>query len=355
MRVKPQLEATLRQYVLGELDEEARIELEERLVTEPDLFELLGPTEDELTEEYMENVLSATERTGFERHFLINEERRWQLGFLGLLKDHTATMVTDRGEQPDVSLADPVILLRERAIAGAAEPRDKRARVAIQPWATVAATFGSLRANPVWVGSLAASVAILLSGTVWFVLRSTNLEDELGRLRVEHEVAQREQRGLQSRVDRLSTQAQALQTKLESERQQRETIEARASDVQTQGTRPTRAQTPPLFVLATGLLRSEGSMTRIAIPPDAPLIRLRLELPGVDYPLYRAVLYDAGGEEIWAQSKLSAQAGDGRASVTLLLPARLLPPGDYQLKLSGTDGTELLESVATCAFRTTAP
>jgi hypothetical protein len=219
----------------------------------------------------------------------------------------------------------------------------------------VAATFGSLRASPVWVGSLAASVAILLSGTVWFVLRSTNLEDELGRLRVEHEVAQREQRGLQSRVDRLSTQAQALQTKLESERQQRETIEARASDVQTQGTRPTRAQTPPLFVLATGLLRSEGSMTRIAIPPDAPLIRLRLELPGVDYPLYRAVLYDAGGEEIWAQSKLSAQAGDGRASVTLLLPARLLPPGDYQLKLSGTDGTELLESVATCAFRTTAP
>jgi hypothetical protein len=335
MRVKPQLEATLRQYVLGELDEEARIELEERLVTEPDLFELLGPTEDELTEEYMENVLSATERTGFEGHFLINEERRWQLGFLGLLKDHTATMVTDRGEQPDVSLADP--------------------RVAVQPWATVAATFGSLRANPVWVGSLAASVAILLSGTVWFVLRSTNLEDELGRLRVEHEVAQREQRGLQSRVDRLSTQAQALQTKLESERQQRETIEARASDVQTQGTRPTRAQAPPLFVLATGLLRSEGSVTRIAIPPDAPLIRLRLELPSDDYPLYRAVLYDAQAEEMWAQSKLTARAGGGRAAVTIILPAQLLPPGDYQIKLSGTDRTGLPERVAACSFRVTAP
>lgn len=335
MRVKPQLEATLRQYVLGELDEEARIELEERLVTEPDLFELLGPTEDELTEEYMENVLSATERTGFEGHFLINEERRWQLGFLGLLKDHTATMVTDRGEQPDVSLADP--------------------RVAVQPWATVAATFGSLRANPVWVGSLAASVAILLSGTVWFVLRSTNLEDELGRLRVEHEVAQREQRGLQSRVDRLSTQAQALQTKLESERQQRETIEARASDVQTQGTRPTRTQAPPLFVLATGLLRSEGSVTRIAIPPDAPLIRLRLELPSDDYPLYRAVLYDAQAEEMWAQSKLTARAGGGRAAVTIILPAQLLPPGDYQIKLSGTDRTGLPERVAACSFRVTAP
>jgi hypothetical protein len=333
--VKPQLEATLRQYVLGELDEEARIELEERLVTEPDLFELLGPTEDELTEEYMENVLSATERTGFEGHFLINEERRWQLGFLGLLKDHTATMVTDRGEQPDVSLADP--------------------RVAVQPWATVAATFGSLRANPVWVGSLAASVAILLSGTVWFVLRSTNLEDELGRLRVEHEVAQREQRGLQSRVDRLSTQAQFLQTKLESERQQRETIEARASDVQTQGTRPTRAQAPPLFVLATGLLRSEGSVTRIAIPPDAPLIRLRLELPSDDYPLYRAVLYDAQAEEMWAQSKLTARAGGGRAAVTIILPAQLLPPGDYQIKLSGTDRTGLPERVAACSFRVTAP
>jgi hypothetical protein len=194
----------------------------------------------------------------------------------------------------------------------------------------------------------------VLSGTAWFVLRSTNLEDELGRLRVEHQIEQRAQRGLQSRVDRLSTQAQTLQTELESERQRRETIEAGGSGARTEGTRPTRASAPPLFVLATGLLRSEGSVTRLAIPPDAPVIRLRLELPRTEYPLYRAVLYDAQADEIWAQSKLTAQAGDGHAAVTVILPAQLLPPGDYQLKLSGTDRTGLSESVAACSFRVTA-
>ena len=36
---------------------------------EPDLFELLGPTEDELVEDYLENVLTPKERVAFERHF----------------------------------------------------------------------------------------------------------------------------------------------------------------------------------------------------------------------------------------------------------------------------------------------
>jgi hypothetical protein len=354
MLVKPQLEATLRQYVLGELDEEARVDLEERLVTEPDLFELLGPTEDELAEEYLENVLSATERTGFEGHFLISEERRWQLGFLRLLKDRASTIVSDGAEQAAIALVDPIVQRRSDS-AGTADPMKARRDPSVVSWATLARSTGFFRHHPMWAASLAASVAILLAGNAWFVFRGKSLGDELGRLRAEHQVEQRAQRGLQTRLDRLSAQALALRTELESERQQGEAIEARGPHVQTQGVRPTRAQAPPLFVLATGLLRSEGSMTRIAIPPDAPLIRLRLELSAVDYPLYRAVLYDAQGEEIWAQSKLSARASDGRAAVTVVLPSLLLPPGDYQLKLSGTDGTEVPESVAAFAFRATAP
>src|SRR5215212_4438237 len=87
MHVKQHRKVTLKRYLLGELDEEPRLEIEERLVMDPEFFELLGPSEDELTEEYVEGVLSPAERIGFERHFLINEDRRWQVGFVRLLRD----------------------------------------------------------------------------------------------------------------------------------------------------------------------------------------------------------------------------------------------------------------------------
>ena len=358
MLVNLHLDATLRQYVLGELDEDARVELEERLVMEPDMFDLLGPTEDELTEEYLEDVLSPTERIGFERHFLTNEDRRWQLGFVRLLKDRASTLVSGDVEQPSVSLAAPIVRGRGHlATAGAADPMKGRA-------------FGLLRLRPMWAGSLAATVAILLAGNVWFAYRGKNLGDELGRLRAEHQAEQREQQSLQVRVDRLSAEAQAFQTELESERQevlqalqaelelerqQRKAIEGRASHEQIQATRSMGVPSAPLFVLATGLLRSQGSVMRIAVPADAQVIRLRLELPGDEYPLYRAVLYDAQAEEIWVQSKLTARASDGRAAVTVVLPSLLLSRGDYQLKLSGTERGREPEPIAAYSFRMTTP
>ena len=174
----------------------------------------------------MENVLSATERTGFEGHFLINEERRWQLGFLRLLKDRASTIVSDGAEQAAMSLADPIVQRRLltmhcgscRSHEGAMGPQ-RRCRGRPSHVRT-----GFFRLRPMWAASLAASVAILLAGNAWFVFRGKSLGDELGRLRAEHQVEQRAQRGLQMRLERLSAQALALQTELESERQQREAI-----------------------------------------------------------------------------------------------------------------------------------
>jgi hypothetical protein len=355
MRVKPQLDATLRHYVLGELDEDTRGELEERLVTEPDLFELLGPTEDDLIEEYLENVLSPSEKAGFERHFLTNEERRSRLGFVRLLKNRASTTFSTGAEQTNSSLIDPIVQRpSDGAEAEAAGAMKAGGQASAGTWTALARSTRVFRLHPMWTGSLAACVAILLAGNAWFLFRSQSLGDELGRLRAEHQAERREQSGLQMRVDRAL--AQALQTELESARQQRATIEPRAALTQTQQARPTGAQAPPLFVLATGILRGEGGeMTRIAIPPDAPLIRLRLELSREDYPLYRAVLYDAQADEIWMQSKVAARSGDGRTAVTVVLPSELLPRGDYHIKLSGIDQAGLQERVAAYSFRVTAP
>jgi hypothetical protein len=327
MHVKRQLEARLRQYVLGELDHERRVEIEERLIMDPDLFELLGPTEDELVEDYLENVLTPKEKAAFEQHFLTNEDRRWHLGFVRLMKENVVQRPSD----------DAVA----NAIAEGGSPLAGRSESGDESWASLARRGVLVGHGQMWAGALAASLVMLLAGSVWFVVRERGLSNELGRLQAEHQLEQRERRDLQTRLGSLSAQAQALQTELDSERRLRETAKPTGTRALIPEALLPRLQEPPLFVLATGLLRSGGSMARVAIPVNAPLIRLRLELPGHDHTLYRAVIYDAEAQELWAQSRLTAQAGDGGTTVTITVPSTLLPRGDYQLVVSGSDrGTQ---------------
>jgi hypothetical protein len=358
--VKRQLDTRLRQYVLGELDEERRDELEERLIMEPDLFERLGPSEDELVEDYLENVLAPKEKVAFERHFLTNEDRRWHLGFVRLMKEHGSTMVSDATEVAHVSLAARI---GQRASDGATSnnisdgvgPIEARREPAAVRWASFARRGGTVGRSQIWAGALAASLVVLLAGSTWSVVTERRVGQELGRLRAEHELEQGNRRDLEMRLERLSAQAQALQTQLVAERRQPETLESGNVPEEVHDTPLPARQAPPLFVLATGLLRSGGSMTRIAVPADAPLIRLRLELQGNDYQLYRAVIYNAQAEELWAQSQLTARADDRGAAVIVTLPSKLLPPGDYQLVLSGLERGQQPERVAAYSVRVTTP
>jgi hypothetical protein len=341
MHVKRQLEARLRQYVLGELDDERRVEVEERLIMDPDLFELLGPTEDELVEDYSENVLTPKERVAFERHFLTNEDRRWHLGFVRLMKEKVVHRPSDDAVAVAVAEGDSRI--------------DGRSESGVESWASLARHGLFAGHGQMWAGALAASLVVLLAGSVWFVVRERGLSNELGRLQAEHQLEQRERRDLQTRLDTLSAHAQALQTKFESERRLRGTVETTGAPGPVPETLLPHLQEPPLFVLATGLLRSGGSMARIVIPAGAPLIRLRLMLPTNDYSLYRAVIYNGQAEELWAQSQLTARADDRRVAVTVTLPSKLLPRGDYQLILSGFDRGQEPERVAAYSVRVTTP
>jgi hypothetical protein len=103
MELTPALESTLRRYALGDLEEGPRLELEERLVTDPEAFEALGVVEQELTEEYLNDRLSAADRASFEDHFLIRPEGQRLLGFVRLLMNRAAS-VSPEPTQPSSSL-----------------------------------------------------------------------------------------------------------------------------------------------------------------------------------------------------------------------------------------------------------
>jgi CHAT domain-containing protein len=92
-------EGYLRNYLLGELPEAAQQTLEDRLMTETELFDLLQVVEDELVDEYLSGAFSAGERSKFESLFLSTPERRRKLSFAMALKRYVTTERTRKGRQ----------------------------------------------------------------------------------------------------------------------------------------------------------------------------------------------------------------------------------------------------------------
>jgi len=324
MRLTPDFERTLRRYVLGGLDDDLRVELEELLITDPDAFEALGVIEDELLEEYLEEAGSADERQSFERRFLTSPERRRRLGIARALRDR-ASRVDERphGE----TLPAPTSTLRPPV------------------WAeTLGGWTRSLRREPAWI-ALAAVLAVSLIGNVWLASRY----HAQGQILAATPTAAMPPES----TGELTAQNRELQARLGQEQQERSKAESRASALEAQLGRP---RTPvPTFALAAGLLRARGALPRLTVPPDVPVVRLRLELAENAYPSYRATLHDPDGGEIWAVSKLRAVEKAEGPAVVVAVPSELLPRGDYLVKLSGLrDGAEP-EAVATYPFRVAAP
>ena len=76
----------MKNYLLGSLDTERRTEFEQRILSEPDVFEELLLTEEELIDLYVAGSLSELERQQFESNFLITPKRHKDLQFGRLLK-----------------------------------------------------------------------------------------------------------------------------------------------------------------------------------------------------------------------------------------------------------------------------
>src|SRR5262245_36800006 len=82
--------STMRRFVLGDLTEQSRLELEERLIPDPAAFDTLGVVEEELADAYVDGELTAAETEGFERHYLVDRDHRRHIALIKLLKSRAA-------------------------------------------------------------------------------------------------------------------------------------------------------------------------------------------------------------------------------------------------------------------------
>jgi hypothetical protein len=86
-----EIEERIRHYLLGQLSDGPREEIERALLTNEDAFAELLIIEDELTDEYLNNQLNPDDRADFERHFLAAPERQEDLRFAQALNRYVNT------------------------------------------------------------------------------------------------------------------------------------------------------------------------------------------------------------------------------------------------------------------------
>jgi hypothetical protein len=119
--------------------------------------------------------------------------------------------------------------------------------------------------------------------------------------------------------------------------------------------RPNARPAPiPTVALTAGLLRGEGSLTRVSPPPDAQVVALLIALAADEYATYRAALTNEDSDAIWSAATLRAEGPSGRRAVRLLVPTSLLPRGDYRVDLDGVREREP-ERIGSYTFRVTGP
>jgi hypothetical protein len=300
--------------LLGGLPEDAKEQIERRLMTEDGDFEELLVEADRLVDDYASDDISERDRLRFESHFLCTPERRRKLRFAATLREYlrvywkTAPKGTGAAEKRGILTSFWDWLFK------------------LVPHPTP--TWGTVMA------ALVLAVATGVSSTVLYL----RIQDHVGQLSAE--------RGslLQERVN--------LQQQLAAERARTEELTATVTAMR-EDPSPTLPSVASLvsFSLSPGLFREGGELARVRVPSDALLVALQLDIGLDEYPRYRAVLHQAEGDEVWAQARLVARTVSTGATVVLTLPSQLLTPGDYYVSLIGVGDDGATEGLGRYDFR----
>jgi hypothetical protein len=317
MKMDPEKELPLKPYLLGDLNPDDQERIERRLMVDSEVFEELGWTEDELIDDYLEGALTRRDKEKFESFFLSAPERQRKLGFAKTLKRYVAENE----------------LKEDRWAAGR----------------KIRQSFWQIPA-PVLQGALAASLLLIIAGGSWSALRITELQKAIKQAET------RESQGqsvMQNRNSELTSALEREQARVKNLEQ--ETARLRNGNTQRPSSLlPGQLQSTLIAVtLSPGLLRDLGGSQKFSIPPGTNLAQLDLKMEPQDYPQYQLALQRVDGGKTWIQIAPKTESGAQSRSLRLIVPANVLRPDDYVLKLSGITAAGDLEDIGKYYFRVT--
>jgi cell division protein FtsB len=338
----------IRRYLLGELTEDAQRRIEERLFAEDEFYEYYltaeDRVEDELIDQYVGGEMSPQERERFDRIFLSTPQRIKKLKLVQALHGYVNSMAPGAQERPPQqsfdghSATDGAVAAEWWSQSQAILTRPQRLFTALALILLLAAVFVA----PLYIKSrrLEAEMAALRSQQQPQPTPGQNLQQELSRLRASN--------------DELAASLRRAEEERALTEQRLSTLEARARE--TAGAKP-RSSPSRILSLALPLLRDRGAgqVNPLKPSPGTTYARLLLGLGALDfsgYKSFQAEVSEAGGSVVLTRNGLRASTV-GEPHVTLTVPVRRLPDGDYVVRLRGLSESGEPSLIGAYDFRVT--
>jgi len=309
-------EQTIQRYLLGELTEPERVALEQEYFNDQRLLEQIVEVENDLVDKHARGLLSPATRDRFRDYYLDHAPRRERASFAEALRAKL-----DETRDVEVAASTSTETLLERLSAALRGPR------------------------LAWAFSIAVLLFAVLAG--WFFIETKRLRQELARTESERVAREGRERELQQQITNEQLRAEKLSQELERLRLQPEAASPSPSP------EDKLASTFATLILTIGGTRGAdaGPPAVLQIPAGTEQVRLQLNLRENNYSRYQAVLQAATGNTIFTSRQLTAGNKKTGANLTLVVPARILPAGDYILTLRGVSKTGEVEDVSKSLFR----
>lgn len=358
MKLETLKDETLIRYLLDEMTDIERQEIEENFFQDDSFFEEMLALEDELRFEYQQNRLNPGRRAAFEKKFLRTPDDLARNVFAETFLQSASALA---GESPEES--QKVIVVPGNSW-----------------WQSVAAFF-DFSASPMRY-SLAAATVLLALGVGFLFFQNAQLRRDMAGLennrteeiqRQEQILAekQRQQTELQKQLvaekqERVQNEQRIQEIETERQRLEREIAETRRKINQAPSSSPpqnpavsTKQSPPPqstvmALALSPGLFtRGEGEdAVRLKLSPAIRTFRLNLLLKSEgEYKSFRAVLKTLDDDkEVWSGATSKSRGKGAKRSVSLEIPAKIFKRADYELTLFGQAASGEKEEINTYYF-----
>jgi type II secretory pathway component PulM len=292
MTTQPYSVQTIREYLLGQLPESETERLDELSITDESCAELIRAVEHDLVDGFARGELDEAVMEQFRSRYLTTPAGREAARFAAALQSLDEN--SRRGGSSE-AVRVPTMLVREKG--------RWRERLA-----------------------LAAAVVMLATSGVWLAF---------------------ENRTLRARV----SDAEAARAELQRDRQLREADARRPPDTAPLATGPGPSPLTVATMVLTPQLRGVGQLPTVALASSSGELSVQLDLEPVDYPTYEAALVASSGERVlWRSDRLIARTAGDRKRIDLRLPATLLSPQDYLIRVSGVPARGVSEIVGEYRF-----
>jgi cell division protein FtsB len=305
----------MRRYLLGLLPEPEQVALEERFFEDGEILREMRAVEQDLVDAYVRGQLGPDEKSVFESHYLSVHRRAERVAFAGdLLR---------------LADAEPELTLQ----TGSTESREPFWR----KWL-------SLFQTPQFAMSAAgAMIAILVVSGLLLFRERARWRQELAKSQAEQAAQKEKLNALEQEIAKGRADAAQLAAELEQLRQQ-------------QLGPPEPAAPATIFsflLLPTSRGAAEQQTLRLA--PNAARVRLQMKIRAGGYKSYRVRIDPIDGGNAWESASVTARSAGISTTLSVLVPARNLPRGDYNLELSGIDANGAAESIENYSFRVSRP